>query len=463
MIVRIVFVPDRQSICRLSRQLFQKFNLSEQRSYVLKAGHRRHELRFIPDNTQRTLTVPASMKKKLLLPPGLSTVNVWIRDSIVHLGPVVGIFVNPRDIQDLKLGYIPKNTIKDVQANNKAKCIIYYFTVGDVDFEQKTIRGCVLAPSKKRFKTERCPFPDVIYDCGVKFDPQHKAMVKEMRQRFHDDPETAFINNKDYLGKWSLYRKLNEYEEISSYLPETIRYNTFTDVSDMLDRHSHVFVKSFYGSRAREVMSIRRVQDRDRFVLHYYDYRLKRELVDRNTLQKRIELFTDDRKCIVQQGISLLSYKKRRFDMRILMAKDESGMWRIIYNQANLAPRRSMLTTIKGECMNYKKIYQAYRKHRPHFQLPTDQDVRNAALTIAGYIEKSFGSFGELGIDLAIDNKGKIRFFEANTKPEKYPIHGLENTVKISPQYLAVFLYAKYLAKKIPTFPGIGDAYGQGF
>ena len=62
-------------------------------------------------------------------------------------------------------------------------------------------------------------------------------------------------------------------------------------------------------------------------------------------------------------------------------------------------------------------------------------------------IEQAFGSFGELGLDLIIDQAGNIWFIEANSKPTKKVNLYLEQHTGILDQFLSVLNYAKYLQK----------------
>lgn len=100
----------------------------------------------------------------------------------------------------------------------------------------------------------------------------------------------------------------------------------------------------------------------------------------------------------MQQGIRLLEYKGRPFDMRVLI-----------------------------------------------ISVPSYADVAGAALEIASVLDGQLGPFGELGLDLAIDEGGAIWFIEANTKPDKDLVVGLDKIDGIHSQYLSIFEYAGYL------------------
>jgi hypothetical protein len=437
---------SNDNVCLVAPTVFEKLNLSEG-SYILKVGHLSENVMLKKSAEQGNVVyVPVSAFTRLLLIDGIQ-LNIWTVDQEIHLGPVVGIFVNKAFISDIAKGVVPKDAVKDMQANKVAKCLVYYFSLDQIRWDEKTIQGYTRAPNSRKWIVRMFAFPNVIYDCGVKFKPSQKPDVKWIRKQFADNPNIQLINNSDYLGKWTLYERLSKYPEIQQYLPETLRFKTFDDIKSMMEKHNVIYIKSFYGSRGREVMSINKTKKM--FILKYYEDGLKKIVTDNfEQLENKINRFMAEKPRIIQKGIDLSAYKGRKFDLRVLICKDGSGQWKDIYNQANLAKKGASITTIGKNIRNYKHVYRYLRRKRRGVELPADKIIRRNTMMIASYIDKEFGSHGELGMDMAVDRKGKIWFIEANSKPEKLPISGVEDTKGVSPQYLSIFEYAKYLAKK---------------
>lgn len=249
---------DKGSECLLSSDLFEAMKLTENKSYTLNVGHSSATVTFrkCPKKSSQ-LWLPSPIFHQLLLLDRMP-LNIWKAGDAIYLGPVVGIFVNPIYTTKLLKGNIPLSATKDIQANTVAKCLIYFFSIDHIDWKEKTIQGYTVAPKSKQWTFQTFPFPNVIYDCGVDFATHQKGTVKRIRQRFHEDPGIQFINNSNYLGKWKLYTRLSKYEEMRPYLPETIRYRSVDDLQAMLARHRLIYIKSFYGSQGREVMSVRK-------------------------------------------------------------------------------------------------------------------------------------------------------------------------------------------------------------
>ena len=70
-----------------------------------------------------------------------------------------------------------------------------------------------------------------------------------------------------------------------------------------------------------------------------------------------------------------------------------------------------------GEVFDYSALYPELRARYPC--VPTDTEIRKAAITIARHIEKEFGQFGEIGMDLGVDEQGKI-WFEGTPSPASF-------------------------------------------
>ncbi len=244
--------------------------------------------------------------------------------------------------------------------------------------------------------------PNVIYDRGVNFSLKQKKSVKNIRKKFQNHPSIYFINNQDYLGKWQLYKKMAQYPEMRKYLPETRRYCSFIDLESMLKKYNYIFLKSFYGSHGKEVLSIEK--NDNQFRLNFFKKELKTVLVENiQSLKEYVEDFIGVKPFIIQEGIRLLKFKGSNMDIRVLIEKNYKNQWKAIYNQARIAQKKFTITNryVGASIENYQKIY-SYLNFRSYKYLPTDQQIRKVTITLAEYIEKAFGSFGEIGMDMAI-------------------------------------------------------------
>lgn len=434
------------NLCLIPKHIFRSLDLSLDKKYKLKVGGLKEFVYIQPiDEISSSLYLSESSFNKLQLYSDYS-INIYRRKQDVILGPVVGVFVNNRYLEYLKEQEPLLSCRKNFQANNKSNCILYYFSIDGINWFKNKIKGYYYSPELYKWTNKWFPMPNVVYDRGVNFLIEEKMLVKHIRKQFKNNPNINFINSKDYLDKWHTIERLFKYNEINDLIPATIKYEDFNDVKNMLDKFNFIFLKSFYGSGGREVFSIEKKDNA--FVLTFYDRGLEQIKVQSlDEVSAKVEPFIHNKKFIIQQGIRLYKFKNRVFDMRILLEKDINGRWVAIYNQSRIAKENLTITncSIGGDILNYSDIYNEEVKLNKT-TLPTDEDIRSRTIDIAYLLDKEYGNFGELGMDMAIDVAGKIWFIEANTKPDKDPEPELEDTEGISPQCQAILEYSKFLA-----------------
>ncbi|MBS4023638.1 MAG: YheC/YheD family protein [Dethiobacter sp.] len=374
------------------------------------------------------------------------------RANLNHLRPLIGVFVNKKFLRKRK---VPLFARKLSQANQKAKCSIYFFTSQNISWRKQIISGYVLKDSSKQWLERRLPFPDIIYDRGVGFVGGEKAEAKKLRARFKNTAGIQYINSCK-LKKWQVHQKLSRHKAVKKYLPATTFSRGMEDIRAMMAKYGYLFLKSSGGSGGKGVFALEKCNRGFCFRYYHEGTHLKRYGANLDGLckeMKKIGLKPD--RVILQQGIRLIKYKNHPMDLRVLMVKDKDGIWNAVYNQARVAQKGAVITntSLGGEVMNYSDIYPALKKRYPG--IPSDREIKDTCVVIARYIEKEFGPFGEIGIDIAVDKTGKVWLLEANSKPDKLPEQKIEDTVGISPQFLLPLEYAKllYSTKK----PGIGS------
>lgn len=334
------------------------------------------------------------------------------------------------------------------QANDKAKCSIYFFSPENIDWEKQIIRGYLYSVNNKQWLERLLPFPDIIYDRGAGFGTGEEANVDKQRARLKKIPGIQVINSGK-LYKWQVYHKLSKHKAVRIYLPATILGRRLEDIKSAVAKYGYLFLKSSAGSGGKNVFALEKHSKG--FSFRYFHKGLHRKqfvpnLRGLNSELKKIGLSPD--RVVIQQGIRLVKYNNRLVDLRILMVKDKNGKWNAVYNQARLAQAGAVITNLSlgGDAMNYSDIYPALKSKYPG--IPSDDQVRDICLIISRYVEKEFGSFGEIGMDIGVDKTGRVWLLEANSKPTKLPEQEIEDTVGVSPQFLMTLEYARLLYSK---------------
>jgi hypothetical protein len=460
------------NVCYIPKEIYDKFNLSEEKEYTIHFGQLSKTLFFEPVYIEaKEIYICKQVFDKLLLCDDI-ILNIWQKKQKIYLGPVVGILETPRFLSNILNGDVTYYEFQNIKASISENCFSYYFTIENIDWTAKMIKGITFIKSLDRWEYSWFPMPNVLYDQGIFLADSIKSQAKGIRKRLRSDPNIRLINTLNGFGKWQLCDRLSKYPEIKKYIPDTVVFTCFNDVLSMLNKYNTIFLKTFHGSKGYEVISIE--LKNKRYKVNYYDYKVKQVLLNKVRLEKFIYNFMGEKKFIIQQGIDLIKYKGHKTDLRVLIQKDEDGLWKEIYTLVKIAKGKTTITNhaVGGDSATYEQIYPYLYDSFPNVFIPTIRMIINRTIKIATYIEKEFGQFGEIGMDIGIDSSGEIWLIEANAKPDKviglgemdiygvplvetltemyknsdkYPDIKFDNLEEPIPSTLSIFRYAKFL------------------
>lgn len=144
------------------------------------------------------------------------------------------------------------------------------------------------------------------------------------------------------------------------------------------------------------------------------------------------------KKYLVQQGIEFATYRRRPFDVRLVLQKP-LNRWLVTLMTAKVAPRKNSFVTNIAKGGKDHHVLKTLRGIDQRLNtLETLRELVDVSHQIVQVLNSRF-PLQIVGLDMGIDKRGKIWFIEANTKPD---CQGLEN--------LDRKLYKKYReAKKL--------------
>lgn len=220
------------------------------------------------------------------------------------------------------------------------------------------------------------------------------------------------IRHRNIKSKMKKTRPLLKHPFISKHVPETRWFNSF-NVEDMLARYSMIYIKPDKGYQGNEVIRVTK-QNEDDCVLSYNNTIKEIPLPDTSIELESIIL---ERTFILQQGIDLATYDNYPFDIRMVMQKPYNT-WDLTLTSAKVAFREhAVVTNVSKGAKDYplNEILQKYdQKEDP---MSVMRDLVNVAQQISHVLGTTF-PFRIIGLDMAVDKKGKVWFIEANTLPQ---------------------------------------------
>lgn len=217
------------------------------------------------------------------------------------------------------------------------------------------------------------------------------------------------------LGKWLLYKMFRNNAHCRPYLPPT-KVLSKTTLREMLSLYSSVYVKPVAGSRGRGVMRV--VARDDHYQLHV-ENQSEKTFASFSKLFHAISIQTAKKRYIVQRDARLAHINGRPFDVRVMLQKDEHGEYQCTGICAKVAGPHSAVTNVarsRGYVLTLESALERAFGMSPSKQNELRKELVGLGFAAARHME-SYQPYAEIGLDVGIDQKGKLHFLEINTGP----------------------------------------------
>jgi hypothetical protein len=364
------------------------------------------------------------------------------------LGPVIGIFVGEHSIHHLNKQKALWRTIELFEANKKSKTILYYFCIDDVLMDDRMIEGTYYNHHKKLWVKHTFPLPDVLYDRG-----SGQLKKRKPKQHFRDMLEETTsakkLNAVHYFDKWDLHQKLSKYKEMKPHLPLTIRYTGPEDFKKF-KQAKVIYIKQGVSSNGRKIMRVEKIKSaRGGYKYSYYSRGIiQRKAKSLNDIIQEMKKLYNNNTVILQESIDLPNVEGKLVDMRATVQRTGSGSIRITAIVVRVGEKGSPVTSTKSgsTCYRLEEYYQNRLRYSPAKVRKLRKRVETFLKKVYNCTEKSYGQFGELGIDFALDKQGKLWFIECNAKPAKDALHQAYDKKTVHKAFRYPLEYAKHLS-----------------
>lgn len=375
---------------------------------------------IIAQHAEKNLVTSKALES-LHLPPLKKITMVKAGNEIV-IGPLIGIMVSRSKKRGLP-PYTSQNNLLHGFLNHAlhANYVGFTFFPEDVDMNNHKISGFFLTAdegSRLVWKKHNFPLPDVVYDRVMFRSLERKKATKEVTSFFIRNNVQYF--NPKFLSKWETYQILQTNPKLHSYLPDTKKYETPELLLKFLGKYQTVYLKPTNGSLGKDIVRISCIPEGFRF-----QYRKKKKAFTGvwptpRELSNELPKLVNSKFYIMQQGLDLIRYNERVFDIRVLMQKDGHGIWGNTATVARIAQSGSIFPNIAagGAAKNMESLWRDLTS-ADWSNSRTYENTIQISLDALNTLEKHFGIFVEAGLDIGIDALGNIWIIEINSKPSR--------------------------------------------
>ena len=231
------------------------------------------------------------------------------------------------------------------------------------------------------------------------------------------DKGSFYLKNKWTKTKWLLSDR-----RLRRFVPETKRF-TRSSLADMTNRYNTVYFKPTYGTGGNGIARITRTR---RKTFRFKINEITAETSSVESLFRKLKKIAHGRSYILQKGIRLQTSNGSPFDLRSMVQKTVRGKWiptalfvkignpnKVVTNYHQGGKLALVEPTLRSAGYDKTQIQRYLR------------DLKTLALRTARCFDRKNSRFKELGLDVALDRKGRLWILEVNTRPNYYPLKEL--------------------------------------
>lgn len=412
MFYKIICDQNSSGKLTIPYSLYIKNNYNFSGQYSVRAGVKFKNISVNVDYelSSDSLILSKEVIDELSLPTDVNY-QVNYADGEFNIGPLVGLLFS-RKAENLTEEKLITYTEYAEEYNN-FQGILCVFSEDKIDFENNLIDGYYLCKddNQKVWKKGTLPLPKSIY--------RRVIVSKFTRQKLIKLTENRMFNSH-FINKWKLWKKVKKNKLLRSHFPYTIRYENIEDVEIMLDNYESVYLKQIDGTLGKGLIRI--INNKGRYIAQAREDNNAIELETPKELEGYLAAKLKKKKYIIQQGVNALKHDGRLTAFRVIMQKDQNCNWKCNGIVLYLGKRG-------GVCSNYHTGWYALTFEEfleKSLSLPQEEisDKKEEILSICNILcdvlDRKRKNYGDLGIDLALDDSLKLWIFEANFRQSHY-------------------------------------------
>lgn len=300
------------------------------------------------------------------------------------------------------------------------------FSLNDVDFDKKKIKGYCYDIKTGKYRSIISPFPDVIINDAPKLKIKRNPLENKLREQV---PFTCYLIG----NKFNLYNRIRRHAIYDSYLIPTQKLTTIMDVKEYLDTYNTIIIKPLNSRQGKGIYKIQSLESS--FIIQNGEGIQK---LNEEDFDAFIDSFIQKGNYIVQRFVQCTTKEGNAYDFRIHTQRNGQGEWVVTKLYPRIGKEDSFLSNISQG--GYTEEIDIFLEKELGSKASFYKFVLNQlSLDLSEHIDSFYDfTIDELGIDLAIDIDGEVWFYEANAGPQsKY--HEEERAVN-------TIAYAKYVA-----------------
>ncbi|GAB6929044.1 hypothetical protein JCM10914A_30270 [Paenibacillus sp. JCM 10914] len=224
-------------------------------------------------------------------------------------------------------------------------------------------------------------------------------------------------------SKWKKTQWLMEEAYFRKYIPATLPFSK-KNLKSMLSDYANVYFKPTGGSGGNNIIRIRKTDQ------GYQKQLNTKKTTYENTDQlfRELNRHAGSRPYLLQKGIRLAKSNGKPFDTRVMVQKTTQGNWvsTVLFTKIG-NPSKVATNYNQGGTIGTFNRTMARAGFDASFIQQMESELKELGVATGHNFDRHYKGFKELGLDVAIDSKGRPWILEVNTRPQFYPLKYLKD------------------------------------
>ncbi|QED46225.1 YheC/YheD family endospore coat-associated protein [Cytobacillus dafuensis] len=280
----------------------------------------------------------------------------------------------------------------------------FYFSYQCVQFDSQKINGWIY--EKGNWIQKEMDFPNVIINNSSPKSIKQKEIYSRLKKMIPFTSHT--VGNK-----MKVYKKILRDGEFADYLIPTFPLESTEKTIELLEKAKTIVIKPYSGNHGKKVIFIQGDALKG-FTIINGDHK---DLLDSKSFDLLIEELKHEQKYLTQPFIECKTKTGLTYDFRLHVQKNGSGNWDINLIYPRISGSAKLISNISSG--GYRGDLDRFLKDEFGNEYFNKQRLlEKFAIAFASHFESLYNhSFDELGIDVGMDENGKIWIFEVNWRP----------------------------------------------
>jgi len=419
----------------ISSETFEYLEI-EKDQIILHFGQLKKPLKVVLNDQLKLgeMLVPEKLSKHITI-PSLPYEYYW-EDNSLHVGPVIGMIVYTRYIDD------PKQQLVRFTNYHKIKGLVYFFFPDTISKKNQTISGYYYDPKTSSFKWGTFPFPKSMFNRI----PLRASRYQYLQEIIGDTIFNYPYGNTDKLDFWKL---MYMQPVIKQHLPRTKEYRDVNSVLKSLQKCDAVYLKPASMAGGAGIFHVKRMNE------GYIWTDIDGNSTNITSKEQFIEILNNQlikkKTYIVQEEIPTFNKDRNKIDFRLYIQKDYTMQWRFSGIETKVGHKDSIIANSKKR----QDIIPGDQALQEFYGLSQDQslkkieDMTDVCIRILRIMEKKGHKLGDACFDLVVDKDGKFWVLEPQLNyAAEIKQFREEGERRVLPDILPTpFEYAKALAR----------------